>query len=258
MRYELECEDIRELVSALADDELDGRLRKLVSAHLLMCPDCSREAGELMAARGLVVRQATNAEVPIGFMDRMHARLDEVSEVREHVHQHSPTRRMTVIAAAGAIAVSVAIIISTVFFMRTDRAFDLAQLHQQLAVSAAPDRGGLDGFTAVGRDLSQQRWREVRQAIVRINGTYVNYSLYHVGDVPVSVFEGPYAWEPYRCTRRNTERFDGMDVRQVGEQAMTTWQHSAQRYVLTAEVAPEAIPGLTRAYVRSQKRSTGF
>lgn len=251
------CEGMKDLLSALMDDELDAGRRKFVGAHLLSCSNCSNEAGRLIAAKGLVLRDETQAEAPAGFMDRLQDRLDDVSEVRQRVHHHAPARRMTAIAAAGAIAVSVALILSTSFFMRTDRALDLAQIHQQL-LAGAPRGAVADGFTPISCDPRRDNWEQMQRALVQIDGTLIGYSLFRVGNCPVSVFEGPYAWEPYRPGGRDNQRIEGVDVRQIGNQSMTTWQHSAHRYVLTASGPPELIPGLVRAYMRTQGRSSGL
>lgn len=258
MRYECDCEDIRDLLSALADGEIDARRRKLVAAHLMNCPDCSRDAGRLLAAKGLVQRDESHAEVPAGFMSRLNDRLDEVSNVRRRVHSHAPARRITALAAAGAIAVSIAIIFSTAFFMRTDRGLELAQLHHQLSSGVPQTAVTGDDFLTVSCDPARASWNYQRRAILRIDGTLVGYHLFQVGNCRVSIFEGPYAWEPYHPRRTADEHIDGFDVRRIGDQSMVTWQHSAQRYVLTANAPPELLPGLARAYIRSQGRSSGL
>jgi anti-sigma factor RsiW len=128
MMMRLDCEEIRDLLSALADGELDSARRKAVSAHLLTCDECSTIAGRLAGARGLVQRDEADAEVPAGFIGRLQDRLDEmegVESMRRRVRQPGPARRITAVAAAGAIAVSLALILSTVFFMNDDRALEL-------------------------------------------------------------------------------------------------------------------------------------
>lgn len=257
MSYEGKCDQMRELLSAMVDDELDGAARKLVAAHLLTCTECSGDLGRMLAAKSLVRRDATEAAAPAGFMRRLHNRLDEASEVRQRVRHHPPARRMTGIAAVGAIAVSIAIIFSTVFYMRGDNALQLAEMHQQLSIGAPLVTHASD-YALISRDAGRDSWHQLRQAVLRVDGMPVTYSLYRVGNSLVSVFEGPYAWEPYRTGRSVTERIGGFDVRQVGDQSMVTWQHSAHRYVLTSNAPAETAAALAHAFQRAQGRSSGL
>ncbi|NLO06950.1 MAG: hypothetical protein GX131_14080 [candidate division WS1 bacterium] len=255
MRHE--CEEIREAFSALLDGELSETRRKLVAAHLLVCPECSTEAGRVMAAKGLVEREEQHAPVPADFMTRLRAGLDQADGVRQHVRRSAPARRVTALAAAGAIAVSIAIILSTMFFMSNDNALALAQMHQQVIGMPGPIPGG--GFAEISCNPSRDGWTELHRALMRPEGTLVTYTLYRVGSCPVSVFDGPSTWEPYRSGWRVTERIDGFNVRQVGDHSMTSWVTGGRRYVLIATAPPADTAALARVHASSaQGRSPGL
>lgn len=253
------CEDVRESLSPLIDGELSEARRKVVSAHLLTCDECSELAGRLVAARGVVQRDDPQAESPAGFMARFQERLDAVDgveHVRKRIRRPGRARRITAIAAAGAIAVSVAIILSTVFFLNNDQALNLAQMHQQITALPGPVPGG--GFSAVSCDPARDNWRQAHQAFVKVDGTLVTYTLYTVGTCPVSVYSGPMSWEPYRTGWPATERINGFDVREVGDLAMTSWMRDGRRYVLIASLSSEDVATLARTHMSSLGRSPAF
>lgn len=260
MSMKPECEEIRESLSPLVDGELSDGRRKAVSAHLLTCDECSEAVGRLVAAKGLVQRAHPQSEAPAGFMNRLQERIDVVEGVRERVRQPGRARRITAIAAAGAIAVSVAVILSTIFFINNDQALQLAQMHQQVTALPGPVPGGSvnAGYMPVSCDPARDPWREVHQTLVRMDGTIVTYTLYRVGNCPVSLYTGPQRWEPYRTGRHVTERANGLDVRQVGNHAMTSWVRGGRRHVLVATAPPEEIAALARAQMSSLGRSPGL
>ncbi len=251
------CEEIRELLSALVDGELDETCRKIISAHVLTCPECRRLAGGLVAAKGLTHRSAPGVDVPVGFHARLRARLDRVDGVRSRVAASRPARRLVAIAAVGAIAASIAVIFSTVYLINADRALALAHLHQQLAgTPTAP--AGVGGLSPVSRNPATESWVETRRAMVRIDGTVVGYTLYEVGACPVSVFEGPAEWNPYRTGWLVSERVGDLDVRQVGHERMTSWRQAGSRYVLVAEATPEQLAAFAYARMALSRRSPGL
>lgn len=245
------CEDVRELLSALVDDELDAQSRKFVSAHLLNCPDCAHEAGRMFGASRLVQRDATDADVPAGFGERLSRRLDEIDGVRRHVRSIPAVRRLVGIAAVGAIAISLAIILSTVFFMNADHALELSNAHFQLAGITGPLAP--DGVTAVSCNPFTQHWEQSRSAIVQIDGQMVTWTLYEVGSCPVSVFQGPAEWHPYRTGWLVSENIGGFEVREVGDNSMTSWTEGDTRFVIVAMGGPERVADLAAAWVNRHR-----
>ncbi|MFP4249008.1 MAG: anti-sigma factor family protein [Armatimonadota bacterium] len=257
MNAKAECREVMDALSSLVDGELSDAKRHVVSAHLLTCDECSNAAGRMMAAKRLVERDDPQAEAPAGFMNRLHEQLDAVEGVRERVRQPGRPRRITAIVAAGAIAVSLAIIFSTVFFIDNDQALELAQMHQQVTAMPGPMPGGV-GFSAVSCDPSRDNWREAHQTVVNLDGTLVTYTLYRVGSCPVSVFTGPARWEPYRSGWRVTTHINGMEVREVGDHAVTSWVRGGRRHVLVASLPPADVAALARVQMSSLGRSPGL
>ncbi len=251
------CEQTRELLSALVDGELDDERRKVLAAHILTCPECSRIAGALMAAKRVTERAAAEVEAPVGFHARLRARLDQVDGVRTRIGASRPARRLVGIAAMGAIAVSIAIIFSTVYMINADRALTLAQLHQQFSgIIAGPPAPGPLATVACNPDT--QPWTEVRRALVRVDGAVVQYTLYLVGGCPVSVFEGPADWRPYRTGWLVTEHIGEFDVRRVGDQAMTTVRRGGSCDTIVAALPPEHLATFARAWRARAGRSPGL
>lgn len=253
------CEENRELLSALVDGELDDARRTVLAAHLLACAQCRGVAADLVAARGLAQRAGRDAEVPVGFHARLRANLDRMDGVRTRA-QHSPVaRRLIGIAAAGAIAVLLAVVFVTTSVINADRALDLAQVHQRLTevpmIYGPPAPGGL---SAVSCSPAVESWVEAQRALVRVNGDVVQLSVYHVGGCSVSIFRGPSEWRPYRTGWLVSERIDGLDVRQVGAQSMTSWRQDGSRHVLVLEGTPAQAVQFARAYMALSGRSPGL
>lgn len=252
-----ECRQTRDLLSALVDGELDDDRRKIVSAHVLSCPECSRVVGGLLAAKRMTERATQDAGVPAGFYAHVRSRLDEVDSVRSRVMRSAPARRLVGIAAVGAIAVSLAIIFSTIFYIKTDRAAVLARIHRQVAgntiVAIAPD-----ALSTVSCNPAVDPWVELRRGLVRVDEGFIDYTLYRVGMCPVSVFKGPAGWSPYRTGRLVSERVGGFDVRQVEGQSMTLLRRAGSTTVLVAAVPPEELAAIARAWNAHAGRSPGW
>ena len=64
------CPDVRERLSALADDVLTPADRATCQAHLATCPECAREWDRFRATLGLLHRVAP-MRAPAGFVDRV-------------------------------------------------------------------------------------------------------------------------------------------------------------------------------------------
>ncbi|MEA3399861.1 MAG: zf-HC2 domain-containing protein [Armatimonadota bacterium] len=250
------CREIRELLAPLVDGELDARRRKIVAAHLLACSDCSERAGEMMAAKRLVEREAPSAEaVPEGFHSRLQARLDQADGEPVRARSVAAVRRLVGIAAVGAIAISIAFILSTVYFMGADRALELTNLHYQHAGVTGPFPP--DGYATVSCNPWSERWVERRTLPVTVDGLGVAWTIYHVGSCPVSVVEGPRDWHPYRTGWLVTERVGGFDIREVGETCMTSWTSGDNRIVLIAVATPQEVADMAAAY-RDRRRSSAL
>lgn len=71
----LNCRHVWDYISAYLDDALPAEMRDLVQKHLDHCEICS---AILDSARNILVLTADDLifELPVGFSERLHARLD--------------------------------------------------------------------------------------------------------------------------------------------------------------------------------------
>ena len=71
----IECKHVWDHISGYLDDSLSSETRELVQRHLEHCEICS---AILDSTRNILVLTADDRvfELPVGFSDRLHARLD--------------------------------------------------------------------------------------------------------------------------------------------------------------------------------------
>jgi hypothetical protein len=77
----IDCKHVCDSISGYLDDSLSPELRELVQRHLEHCEICS---AVLDSTRNILVLTADNRvfELPIGFSERLHARLGQEIEDR--------------------------------------------------------------------------------------------------------------------------------------------------------------------------------
>jgi len=73
----LECKHVWEHISGYLDKQLDAELLAAIEKHLESCEVCS---AILDSTRNILVLTADDRtyELPVGYSDRLHARLEEV------------------------------------------------------------------------------------------------------------------------------------------------------------------------------------
>jgi anti-sigma factor RsiW len=78
----IDCKHVWQHISAYIDGEIDAVQRVEIDRHLETCEICS---AVLDSTRNVVVLIADNRvfELPAGFSDRLHARLDKEMELTE-------------------------------------------------------------------------------------------------------------------------------------------------------------------------------
>jgi anti-sigma factor RsiW len=78
----IDCKHVWEHISAYIDDEVSAELRAEIDRHLETCEICS---AVLDSTRNVVVLVADERvfELPAGYSQRLHARLDREIEVAE-------------------------------------------------------------------------------------------------------------------------------------------------------------------------------
>lgn len=103
----MDCRVVQELISTYIDGELDGEKARMLEEHLESCQGCSQKL-EHMKALVQMVGTFEEEELPDGFLDRLHARLEakQVSGVvSDRRRRFSGWIRLAGIAAAAAIFV---------------------------------------------------------------------------------------------------------------------------------------------------------
>jgi hypothetical protein len=140
----VDCSATRELLSQYADDVLDPRTRKEVDEHLAGCTPCTVELEEL---RNYIKSLASlqKATAPPGFLDNLHARLEQPSRLRRVlVGLFLPWRIKLPLELTGVVAAALLVFIIHQGVHREQKpASTLAPLVTQAppapAPSAAPD-----------------------------------------------------------------------------------------------------------------------
>jgi anti-sigma factor RsiW len=75
-RMRIDCKHVWQYISAYIDDEVDAELRARIERHLETCEICS---AVLDSTRNVIVLAADDRvfELPAGFSERLHDRLDK-------------------------------------------------------------------------------------------------------------------------------------------------------------------------------------
>ncbi|WP_263381825.1 anti-sigma factor family protein [Granulicella arctica] len=86
----IECKHVWDYISDYLDDTLPEETKELVQRHLEHCEICS---AILDSTRNILILTADERvfELPVGFSERLHARLDE--EMNERTGDHPEKRR---------------------------------------------------------------------------------------------------------------------------------------------------------------------
>jgi anti-sigma factor RsiW len=76
----IDCKHVWQYISAYIDSEVDAELRADIEKHLETCEICS---AVLDSTRNIVILMADDRvfELPAGFSERLHARLDKEFEM---------------------------------------------------------------------------------------------------------------------------------------------------------------------------------
>ena len=254
-----ECNPDDDRLSALVDGDLGDRDRRLVAQHVLVCPECSRSVGRLIATKRLVEGPELACEPPVGFWEQTRRRLDEVDGLRAQVSWIPPqARRLVAIAAIGLILISGAVIMETALLPSLRTSALLVQAHGRLTevAWAGMPAGGV--CSAVSVAPAQTSWRPVSRALLRIDGRLVVHTCYQVGRCPVSVFDGPPDWQPLSPGEILTVLPNGLEIGRTGDTSLVSWEADGTRSALVARTTPEHLVELAGARPTLTGRSPGL
>lgn len=79
------CAEVRENLSAYADDELSIEERQSFEEHIGRCPSCREELDDMLRIIA-ICRSLPQQELPEGFSAELHEKLTAVSSRRENIH----------------------------------------------------------------------------------------------------------------------------------------------------------------------------
>jgi hypothetical protein len=180
---ELDCAQLRELGPELALGVLAGRDRAVAIAHLQDCPACEQHIRELSAVGDRLVSLVPGAEPPVGFEQRVLARLGLA-------HPHRRRWRRWVTAAA---AVLVAAALATAGWALR------GTLHNDHDLATATITAGGSQVGEVFADTDRRPWLYVDVSAAQFHGTVTcqvqladGRSL-TVGSFPVNAGSGQWA-----------------------------------------------------------------
>lgn len=113
----MNCEGVRDRLSAYVDEELDELSRLQVRSHLQRCQPCAAEEAALRSMVGILheVAEATEVAVPADFRQKLRARLQELPPpvVQPRKHAQPPLwRRWRLPAAAAAVAAGITFLVN--------------------------------------------------------------------------------------------------------------------------------------------------
>lgn len=101
---DLTCEQLRELAAELALDLLSGRDRALALAHVNRCDACREQVRSLTGVGDRLLDLAPGVEPPVGFEDRVLARMGMLPAPRRRGHAARSGRWLPLAVAAAAVA----------------------------------------------------------------------------------------------------------------------------------------------------------
>jgi len=91
----MNCADVRENISAYADDELNASKRKLFEEHVSSCPECRKELDDMVRIIKLC-RSMPLHDLPEGFRDELHEKLTAAASKKlDSAGADKPKRKWT-------------------------------------------------------------------------------------------------------------------------------------------------------------------
>jgi anti-sigma factor RsiW len=202
------CDHLGMHLDALVDGQLPEAHRRPLASHVLLCPECAREVGQLVAHKALLARPASVAQPPQQLWARVLAELDRADGVRRALGPVPAWRpaRLPKLVAAGALLIICALLVR--FFLTAAPAagdqFFVAH-HQALELSGR--HAAAPGYLqAIGISYAHLPLSLVWQAIDKMGNTFALHRLYLAGRLPVSVITLPTEAVPLNSLQRRVVR----------------------------------------------------
>ncbi|MBC7997537.1 MAG: zf-HC2 domain-containing protein, partial [Leptolyngbya sp.] len=103
----MNCDDVTELISAFADNELSQEKLSLLNSHTASCSDCSKYLDEVKELSGQIKQVASLSPPSSDFQARI---IDSLNDQIKHMHRGQKSRRPAsiIFAVAASFFVSIA------------------------------------------------------------------------------------------------------------------------------------------------------
>jgi len=229
------CDDDR--LAAFVDGEVESEAEKRQTAsHILLCPGCAREVGEMLAQKALAQRPEPEGEAPRELWDRVTAELDRVDGVARALRQQPTGRRslVPVLAGVGALLIICAIAVRVVLLRPVPVPQQLMAAHQQVLKTVGMYPGSVGGFHAVTTTYRVPRISVEWQGVGRFGNSFAIHRLVMAGRLPVSVIAVPLSSVPLEQFERRVVNGRVRFVAQMPEGAVVVVPDQGMSFVLVA------------------------
>ncbi|MBC7286923.1 MAG: hypothetical protein H5T86_02550 [Armatimonadetes bacterium] len=229
------CDDDR--WAGFVDDEIQDRAeQKALASHLLLCPDCAREVGHLLAHKVLTRRPDPASHAPRSLWPQIIAELDRVDGVQRALQSPAPGRRSLVpaLVGIGAALIVCALIVRVVALRPVPATAQIAAMHRQVLACAGIYPGSPGTFQAVGSTFGSPPLYVVWQGIGRFGNSFVIHRLALAGRLPISIMTLPSSSLPLDQFDRRVVRGKVYFVAQTPDTAVVVMPGQGMTYVVAA------------------------
>src|SRR6185503_6762335 len=105
-----DCTDVRAMLSAFVDDEIDGAARHQVERHLTECAACRDLVSQAESLNQMIALDVQGRMWPVGLPAGFEA---AVLEETVHAHRHGKSSRMRFVSWAGWVAAAACFSLAT-------------------------------------------------------------------------------------------------------------------------------------------------
>ena len=228
------CDDDK--LAAFVDNEQQSEAeRRQTASHILLCPGCAQEVGQMLAQKALTQRAAPE-RAPAGLWERVVDELDRVDGVARALHRLPEGRRSLVpaLVAVGVLLILCAIAVRIVVLRPVPVPQQLMALHQQVLRTVGIYPGSAGGFQAVASTYGAPRISVAWQGIGRFGNSFAIHRLVMAGRLPVSVIVVPLSSVPLEQFERRVVNGQVRFVAQMPQGAVVVVPDQGMSYVLVA------------------------
>ncbi len=235
-------------LAAFVDGEVESEAeRRQTASHILLCPGCAREVGEMLAQKALTHRPEPEESAPADLWGRVVAELDRVDGVARAL-RHAPSGRRSLVpalVAVGAVLIVFAIALRIAVLRPTPVPQQLMAAHQHVLRTVGMYPGGVGGFHAVASTYRAPRISVAWQGLGRFGNSFAIHRLVVAGRLPVSVIAVPLSSVPLDQFDRRVADGRVRFVAQLPEGAVVVVPDQGMSYVLVARTTVDDLLALS-------------